>query len=211
MDVVVAWLPRLASAAALTLVVSAVICTLSGLSGLTMALAGYGRQRGALTYSVDAFSALFRSIPELVILFLFYFGAATLGLDLGPIGSAIVAFWLVGAAYDYQVFRGALSAIPEGQMDAARSLGLRRFASFRLVILPQLVPLAKAGWITYAIGTVKRLSIASAISVTELLYVTKQAIAATNRPFVFLGVAGVFYLVIVLPLLVWNERSEAAR
>ena len=73
-----------------------------------------------------------------------------------------------------------------------------------------MLPLARKGWITYAIGTVKRLSIASAVSVSELMYVTKQGIAATNAPFLFLSLAVGLYVLIVAPLLAFNKRPVKA-
>jgi His/Glu/Gln/Arg/opine family amino acid ABC transporter permease subunit len=203
--IALAWLPRLIQAAALTVALAAVIFCISGVVALALALLGYGRRRSRFVHALEGFSALFRSIPELVILFLFYFGGVQLGLDFGPIGSTILAFGLVGIAYDYQVFKGALSAVPYAQFEAGRSLALPTFAIYWRVLLPQVLPLAKPGWITYAIGTVKRVSIASAISVSEVLYVTKQAIAATNAPFIFLALAVALYIIIVTPLIVWNE------
>lgn len=211
-DLAIAWLPRLAAAAALTIALAAVIFVLSGTLALVLAFSTYGRPKGSrFSLALEGFSGFFRSVPELVVLFLFYFGGVQLGIDLGPIGSTIVAFTLIGTAFDYQVFKGALSAIPYGQYQAGQALGLHAPAIYRLILFPQMLPLAKRGWITYAIGTVKRVSIASAVSVSEVLYVTKQAIAATNAPFVFLSIAVALYVIIVTPLLVWNETRSRRR
>lgn len=210
LDLALAWMPRLLWAAALTLVLAAVIFTISAVFGIALAIAN----RSANTWmraAIEAFSAIFRSLPELVILFFFFFGGRQLGLQLGTIGSAVAAFGLVGIAYDYQVFKGALNAVAPGQFDAARALGLRPWQTYAAVILPQMLPIARKGWITYAIGTIKRISIASAISVSEIMYVTKQAIAATNSPFLFLSIAVGLYVVIVMPLLVFNERRQVTR
>jgi His/Glu/Gln/Arg/opine family amino acid ABC transporter permease subunit len=211
MEILVAWLPRLAAAAALTAALAAAISVLSGAGGLALALALYGREAPRLRLAVETYSGLFRSLPELVVLFFFYFGAIQLGFDLGPIGATVIAFALVGAAFDYQVFKGALAAVPRTQYEAGRALGLSGPAVYARIVLPQMLPLAKKGWITYAIGTVKRISIASAISVSEILYVAKQGIAVTNAPFLFLGVAVALYVLMVSPLLVWNEWRTGAR
>jgi len=206
-EVALAWLPRLGRAAALTIGLAAAIFLISGAVAMAAALAGYGRKASRSLYAFESFSAFFRSIPELVVLFLFYFGGAQVGIDFGPIGSTLIAFSLVGIAYDYQVFKGALIAIPLGQMEAGRALGLSTLQIYRAILVPQMLPRAKRGWITYAIATVKRVSIAAAVSVSEILYVTKQAIAATNSPFVFLALAVGLYILIVSPLLIWNELS----
>jgi His/Glu/Gln/Arg/opine family amino acid ABC transporter permease subunit len=210
LEITLAWLPRLFEAALLTLALSAVIFGLSGVLGLGLAVLVSERRSPWPRRIAEAFSAAFRSLPELVILFLFFFGGPQLGVDLGPVASTIVAFVLVGIAFDYQVFKGALSVIPRGQFDAGRALGLSGGRLLGLIILPQMLPIARKGWITYAIATVKRLSIASAVSVSEIMYVTKQGIAATNAPFLFLSLAVALYILIVAPLLAFNERPMKA-
>ena len=211
LEIALAWLPQLFSAAILTLALAAIIFAISGALGLALALLVRSAASPWPRRVAEGFSSIFRSLPELVVLFFLFFGGVQIGLDLGAVGSTIVAFGLVGIAFDYQVFKGALSAIPEGQFDGARALGLSRWRLFGLVILPQMLPLARKGWITYAIATIKRLSIASAVSVSEIMYVTKQAIAATNEPFLFLSIAIGLYILIVTPLLAFNERPQKAR
>jgi His/Glu/Gln/Arg/opine family amino acid ABC transporter permease subunit len=210
LEVALAWLPRLATAAALTIGLAAAISAITAPVGASLALALYGHDAPRARAAAESFSAFFRAIPELVVLFFFYFGATQVGLDLGAIGSTVLAFALVGAAYDYQVFKGALAAIPVAQYEVGRALGMPAWLVHLKIVLPQMLPLAKKGWITYAIGTVKRISIASAISVSEILYVTKQGIAATNAPFLFLSIAVALYVLIVSPLLVWNEARGGA-
>ncbi|WDR04641.1 ABC transporter permease subunit [Devosia rhodophyticola] len=210
LDLALAWMPRLIWAAVLTLGLAAVIFAISAVFGLMLAMTNRDGNKW-VRRCIEMFSGFFRSIPELVILFFFYFGGRQLGLQFGPVGSTILAFGLVGIAYDYQVFKGALGAVSNGQFEAARALGLRPWKAYLLVILPQMLPIARKGWITYAIGTIKRISIASAVSVSEIMYVTKQAIAASNAPFLFLSIAVGLYIVIVMPLLVFNERRQGAR
>lgn len=201
-----AWLPRFFAAATLTVALSAAIFAVSGVVGLVLALATHETKSAAPRLALEAFSGLFRAIPELVVLFFVFFGGLQIGLDLGPIGATLVAFGLVGIAYDFQVFKGALAAIAPGQFEAGRALGFGRLKLYALVVLPQMLPIARKGWLTYAIGTVKRVSIASAVSVSEIMYVTKQAIAATNAPFLFLSIAVGLYILVVAPLLAFNER-----
>lgn len=210
LDLALAWLPRLGAAAGLTLALAATIFTLSGTIGLALALATHGRRARRATRAVEMCGGVLRAVPELVILFIVFFGGTQLGLDPGPIAATIVAFGLVGVAYDHQVFKGALMAVPAGQFEAARALGFGAVATMALVVLPQMLPIARKGWLTQAISTVKRVSIASAVSVSEILYVTKQAIAVTNEPFLFLSLAAGLYLVIVAPLLAFNERAASA-
>ncbi len=209
-DLVITWLPRLFLAAMLTLALSAVIFAISGSVGLALAFAVHNRASRWQRRLAELFSAVFRSVPELILLFLLFFGGPQLGINFSPVGATIVGFGLIGIAFDYQVFKGALSAIPSGQFDAGRALGLSGLRLFSLVVLPQMLPLARKGWITYAIATVKRLSIASAVSVSEVMYVTKQAIQTTNAPFLFLTLLIGLYILIVAPLLAFNERPQKA-
>lgn len=192
MENVIAWLPRFGAAALLTCWLFAIIAVLSAVVGLAAALgerAG-GRRVGSL---LGGIGGVLRGTPELVVLLACYLGLPRLGIDLGPEGSAILGFALVGAAYDHQVFRGALAALPAGQVEAARALGLSSFHTTLFIVLPQMLRLAITPWITYATGAVKRLSIASAASVAEVMQVTKQAIAVTNQPFEFILLAVAVY------------------
>jgi His/Glu/Gln/Arg/opine family amino acid ABC transporter permease subunit len=201
LEIVLPWLPRLGNAALLTVGLFLIVALLSGITGLTMALvelshddqdkhAGLRRLLGRL---FALYSGLFRGIPELVVLLICFLGLPQLGIELGPVQSAVLGFWLVGGAYDYQVFRGALSSVPRGQFEAGRSLGLTPWQVLRLVVIPQMARIALGPWATYATGALKRMSIASAVSVSEVMYVTKQAISATGKPFEFIFLAFALY------------------
>lgn len=211
LEIALAWLPRLMTAAVFTIGLSAVIFAISGVTGLVLAVLARDERSVWRRRAVETFSGAFRLLPELIVLFFIFFGSAQLGFALAPIPATIIAFALVGIAYDYQVFKGALAVIAPGQFEAGRALGLREWQIYLRIVFPQMLPVARKGWITYAIGTVKRVSIASAISVSEILYVTKQAIAATNAPFVFLSIAVTLYCLIVAPLLIFNEWPTRRR
>ncbi len=114
------------------------------------------------------------------MLFLFFFGGPQIGIDFGPIGSTIIAFSLVGIAFDYQLFRAYCFRSPSPVRGRA-GWGLSKQLIFLKIIIPQMLPNCPQGLITYAIGTVKRMSIASAVSVSEILFVAKQGIAANKR------------------------------
>ena len=213
MEVLIPWLPRLGSATLLTLGLFLLIALLSGSTGLTMALleqSGGKTSRKVLKWTFTLFSGFFRGIPELVVLF------AQVGLELGPSQSAVRGFWLVGAAYDYQVFRGALNSVPRGQYEAGRALGLSPWQVLRFVVIPQMFRIALGPWATYATGALKRMSIASAVSVSEVMYVTKQGIAATGKPFEFIFLAlvllaGICSMLLAIEVLVSRHMNFARR
>jgi len=119
----------------------------------------------------------FRGVPILVLLFLFYFGLfSLLGLNLSAFTAAILVLGLRSAAYQSQIFRGSIQSLGEGQMLAARSLGMKKSEAILHIILPQALRISIPGWsneyatilkdsaVTYAIGVVEILTRASFIA-----------------------------------------------
>ena len=96
---------------------------------------------------VGVYVWFFRGVPILLLLFLFYYGVFNvLGLDVGTIGASCVVLGLASAAYQSQIFRGSLQALPQGQMRAAKALGMTTFQAIRSVTLPQALRLSIPGW-----------------------------------------------------------------
>jgi polar amino acid transport system permease protein len=125
-----------------------------------------GRFLGTLA---SAYAWVFRSIPALVLLFLFYFGPSQLGIDVAPFLAAIIALGLRSSSYQSQIFRGALQAIPSGQMMAARSLGMSRLKAIISIIIPQALRLSIAGWSNEYSSVVKDTTLAYVVGLNEVL------------------------------------------
>ena len=147
----------------------------------------------ALSPFMRVYVWFFRGIPELIILFMFYLVLPRYGIVTSPIVAAILAFSFIRTAYDFEVFRGALEGVHTGQVEASRALGLPRFAMVRRVVMPQLIRIAVGPWVTQSIGAIKSISLASAISVAEIMHVTQSAIIATNKPLHAIAVAAAIY------------------
>jgi polar amino acid transport system permease protein len=131
-------------------------------------------------YIIEVYVWFFRGLPLLVLLFLFYFGVfPALGLDTPAFVIAIVVLGMRGAAYQSQIFRGAIQSISEGQMTAARSLGMTRWQAIRTVILPQAMLIALPGWSNEYPTVLTDTSICYAIGVMELLTRTSQIVSQT--------------------------------
>jgi len=111
---------------------------------------------------------IIRGIPLLVLLFMIFFGFPNLGITLPPVPSAILAIGIRSAAYQAQLFRGAIEGVGYGQLEAALSIGLSRWGAFRHVILPQALRLAIPGWVNEFTIVLKDTSLAYAIGVTEV-------------------------------------------
>lgn len=135
----------------------------------------------------------FRGIPVLVLLFLFYFGLFMfLGFNLTAFTAAILVLGFRSAAYQSQIFRGSIQSIGEGQMLAARSLGMSKIQAIWNIILPQTLRISIPGWsneysiilkdsaVTYAIGLIEIITRGSFIAVRTYkpmpIYLTCAAI-----------------------------------
>jgi polar amino acid transport system permease protein len=122
-----------------------------------------------LPYVVIAYERILRGIPLLVIFFLLYFGLFQLGIALEPFDAAIIGLGLRSAAYQAQIFRTSINSIPEGQMIAARSLGMSKISSIFNIIIPQMLRLSVPGWSNEFTIVLKDTSIAFSIGVIELM------------------------------------------
>ena len=175
--------------------------------GLAAALGELSRQR-ALAWPIVALNLVLRSVPELLVIFLIYYGAAfTLQALLAPFGvdgfvevsafwAAVTALALIHAAYASQVFRGALTSVPAGQIEAAYSLGMSRFKAFVRIKLPIAIRLALPGLANLLLTTLKNTPLVSAIGLQDLIRAAGEAGQNTKYYFQFYMASLVVYLVI---------------
>ncbi len=173
------WLPYLLSGTVVTLGLVASALIIGAALGLPMAIGQvYGSK--PLKYIIGIYVWFFRGLPVLVLLFMFYFTLfPLLNLDLPAFFVGAVVLGLRGAAYQSQIFRGAIQSISEGQMTAARSLGMSRAAAIRTIIVPQAVRIALPGWSNEYPNILTDSAICYAIGVAELLTRTSQIVAQT--------------------------------
>src|SRR5260221_7725904 len=152
-----------------TLLVSMLAMTLAVPLGLALALSRlYGGT--LLRFGAHAYVELFRGTPVLLQLYILYYGLAPV-IHLPALAAAILGLGLNYGAYEAEVHRAALQAIPAGQSEAAASLGLSRAQSLRLVLLPQALRTALPAMTNDLIALLKDSSLVSVITVVEL---TKQ-------------------------------------
>ena len=179
LSILIDWLPYLLEGVVLTLGLVIAALGIGLLLGLPMALGQiYGSK--PVRSIIEVYVWFFRGLPLLVLLFLFYFGVfPALGLDIPAFLVAIVVLGLRGAAYQSQIFRGAILSISEGQMTAARSLGMTRWQAIRTVILPQAMLIALPGWSNEYPTVLTDTSICYAIGVMELLTRTSEIVWQT--------------------------------
>jgi polar amino acid transport system substrate-binding protein len=154
------------SAAMVTLGISVAAFLLAVPIGLLLAI---GRVYGAgpVRFVVRAYIEIFRGTPVLLQLYLLYYGLAPY-VALGPIQAAVIGLGLNYAAYEAEVYRGALLALPRGQTEASQSLGLGPWQTLRHVLLPQAFRLALPAMTNDFVALLKDSSMVSVITVIEL-------------------------------------------
>ena len=150
---------------------------------------------------------VFRGTPVLLQLFVLYYGLSGY-ISLGPMQAAILGLGLNYAAYEAEVYRGALLAIPRGQTEAARALGLGPWQTLRHVMIPQALRMALPPMTNDFVSLLKDSSLVSVITVIELT--KRMTIAAVDmRGWLVPGLAcAVFYLVLSIPLSELARRLE---
>lgn len=161
---------------------------------------------------------IFRGTPLIVQLFIIFFGMPSLGIMIDAFPAAVLAFGLNLAAYNAEVFRSAILAIPKGQMEAAYMIGLNTPQAYARVILPQSFPIAFPSLFNNLISLLKDTSLASSITVIELFTTAQQIAARTYEPFALYCEAALIYLIFSTALtwlqsylekkLVWKTKEK---
>src|SRR5690554_361569 len=177
------------------------VTVISGSIGLVLGLiAALGRMSRftILNWIAGAYIEFFRGTPLLVQLFIIYFGLPSL-----PFLDPLPAFWagtigliLYVGAYNAEIIRGAFLAIGQGQSEAARSLGLRPFDTYRFVLIPQALRIALPALGNQFISLIKDSTLVSVITVNELLLTGRNIISRTYQPMTVYMAIAFIYLVL---------------
>ena len=192
MSVLVQSLPHLLRGAVSTLALAAAL-------GLALAVAT--QTAGRLVRGlVDAYVELFRNTPLLIQIFIVYFGLPQLGLRLSPFLSGLGALVLYAAAYNAEIFRAGLEAVPRGQHEAAQSCGLSPAQALRFVIVPQAVRIAFPALGNNLVSLLKNSSLVSTIGMVELMFVANDISFNNFRTFEIYRAAALVYVIMVLAL-----------
>ena len=201
------------------------------LFGLIGAAAKLSKSRVAIRIA-SAYTIVFRGTPEILVLLLFYFGSAiTLTaiaqafdpeikfVDIPPFWAGSLAIALIVGSYATETFRGAFLGVNPGQVEAARALGRSNLKTFVYVRIPAMWRLALPPFGNHMLSLIKDTALISIIGLEETLFVAKQAIGTTGKPFTMYIVVGAIYLgfstVITLSVMVLeryaNRHLEVAR
>jgi polar amino acid transport system permease protein len=163
--------------------------------GLVMAIGQiYGSEE--IKAVIHAYVWFFRSIPLLVLLFLFYFGVfPASGYKLDPLTCSILVLGMRSGAYQSQIFRGAIISLGDTQLQAARALGMSELKGILHIVLPQALRISLPGWSNEYATMIKDSSITFALGVLEILTRTRYVVMATNEPLIPYFFAGGLFIV----------------
>jgi polar amino acid transport system permease protein len=180
--------------------------------GLLIGIAGaYGKLYGGPVARdlLGIYTTVIRAVPELVWILLLYFAGSDLinqaltalgrpAIDINGIIAGIGVLGVVQGAYSTEVLRGAILAIPQGQIEAARAYGMSPGLLLRRITLPAMLPFAIPGLANLWLIATKDTALLAIVGVNELTQVTRTAAGATKAYFTFFITAGAMYLVLTL-------------
>jgi polar amino acid transport system permease protein len=193
--------------AEMTVLVSGAAILLGVPFGLLLCFGIVSRSR-ALRGVSTAYQSLWRGTPILVQLLIIYYLLPLAGINVPPVIAAILALTMNTTAFQAEIFRGGYLAIPSGQMEAARMVGIRKSEATVHVLVPQMFRLVTPSLVNETISILKNSSLVSVIGVTELMRVSQQVVAATYRPFEIYIIAGAIYVIVNLGLSVLGRAAE---
>ncbi|MBN2397002.1 MAG: amino acid ABC transporter permease [Deltaproteobacteria bacterium] len=146
---------------------------------------------------IVAYVWFFRGVPLLVLLFLFYFGLfSLLRINLSAFTVSVIVLGLISAAYQSQIFRGAIMSLPEGQMKAARALGMSDRKAIFLIILPQALRLSIPGWSNEYSIVLKDSAVAYALGVMEMMARAHFVASRTYEHLPLYFAAGILFMIL---------------
>lgn len=192
----------------LTLILAAISAPIAGLIGLIVAI-GESSRFLVLRMLAAGYVELIRNTPLLVQLYLLYFMFANF-FNLERVTSGILALALFEGAFAAEIFRAGFNSIPTGQRRAAMALGFNRLQSFRLIYLPQSLPLIMPPLAGLFVALIKHSSIVSVVALPELTDIARNLIADTFLTFeIWLTVAAVYIFLcfsVSTSIRIWEKR-----
>ena len=200
-------LPYLLNGALKTILLALAGVTTGTLLGMALGILSV-MAPASIRWSITAYVFVVRGIPVLVWMFLAYYLLPAMGIIVGDFLAVVGALIMYTGAFVTEIFRGAVLAVPSGQVNAARSLGMRRWTMLKLVILPQAMKLSIPPLLNNSVMMIKATSYVSVVGVWELTYAAREVVERTLAPFqVFLGVM-ILYFLICYPLSILSKRLE---
>jgi len=188
--------------------------------GILCALAKLSRYRG-LKLVAQIYTTIIRGIPDLVLMLLVYFGGQILinrigpllgfeeYIDINPFIAGVATIGFIFGAYLAETFRGAILAVPSGQMEAGYAYGMSRFQVFYRILTPQMIRHAIPGFGNNWLVLMKTTALVSIIGLNDMVRMASLAAGATRMPFTFYMVIAVNYLILTsISILILNALKK---
>ena len=203
------WGDEIASGLLITVSLALATLPFGLLLGFILALAKQS-QEPSLRLAAEIYTTIFRGLPELLTLFLVYFGLqigirqllAVLGfgsdIEINSFLAGMVALGVVFSAFASEVFLSAFRAIPKGQYEGGYALGLGRFKTMWTIILPQLIRIALPGLGNLWMILLKDTALVSVIGLPDIMRQAGIAARVSKEAFVFFGIACLLFLVLAI-------------
>ncbi|OKL43130.1 ABC transporter permease [Pseudovibrio exalbescens] len=222
------WGDQIATGVVLTVTLALASLPLGLVIGLILALAKKSSEP-SLRAAADVYTTLFRGLPELLTLFLVYYGGQILiqqvlsmvgivHFEVSAFVAGMVALSLVFSSYASEAFLSAFRGISQGQYEGAHALGLSRFQTLRLIILPQLIRLSLPALGNLWLILLKDTSLVSIIGMNDIIRYSNMAARTTKEPFLFFSLACLIYLVLAVissfgisSLEKWTKKGDAQK
>jgi len=201
------WGHALLGAALTTLAVSLCAFVIGGTLGTLLVWAKLGR-RPLLRRIAVVYDVVLRGVPELLVIYLFYFGGRQLvtgiahllghtkSVDVSGFVAGALAIGLISAAGQAEVLRGAYRAIPDGTLEAGLVSGMGRWVLFQRIIAPQAIATALPGLGNQWQSVIKESALVSVTGLVETMHVVTVASGSTDSPFLFFAVGIIIFLLI---------------
>lgn len=201
------YLPLLLKGLWMTIAVTALALSLATAFGLVLALL---RTSGVafLATPTRIVVELLRGVPILVILFYIYFVMPDIGIDLTAFQAGVIGLALTYSCYIGETFRAGIEAVDKGQIEAAKSIGMRRSLMMRRVVLPQAFKIVLPPYANNLVMLLKDSSQVSVISVAELTMQGKMLASSTFNNMTVFTLVALLYLCLTIPLNFAMRRLE---
>jgi len=203
------WLDDIAYGVFITVSLALATLPLGLAMGFLVALAKQSSEK-SLQLAGNIYTTIFRGLPELLTLFLVYYGVQiglqnlvrlfdpSATIDVNSFVAGMVALGVVFSSYSSEVFLSAFKAVPRGQYEGGFSIGLSRWQTMRLVVLPQLIRIALPGLANLWLILLKDTALVSAIGLSDILRQAGIAARVAREPFLFFGLACLIYLILAI-------------
>jgi polar amino acid transport system permease protein len=190
-----------------TVMLSLVAFAGGGIVGLAIALMRTS-ERSWLRRIAGSYIDFFQGTPLLMQLFLVFYGLPVFGYKVGPWTAVSIGLTLHASAFLGEIWRGSIQAVPKGQTEAAKALGLGYLNRMRDVVLPQAMRISIAPTVSFLVQLIKGTSLAAIVGFVELSRSAQMIASTTYKPLLAYGFAAIVYFIICFPLSRFSMKIE---